>query len=57
MGRRKPKPAGPVCVFCKRGGFGIQFAIFSPRFPPFGTACTDCEASLPPDTTVPAAPG
>lgn len=36
--------SAPVCTFCKRSGAGVQFAIFSPRFHPFGTACTDCEA-------------
>ena len=46
---------GPRCVFCGRSGSGVQFAIFSPRFAPFGTACTACEASLPPGTVVPSA--
>jgi DNA-directed RNA polymerase subunit RPC12/RpoP len=45
--------AAPVCVFCKRSGAGVQFLIFNPRFKPFGTACVDCEASLPPGTTLP----
>lgn len=47
------KKTKPVCVFCKRSGNGVTFAIFNPRFPPFGTACTDCEASLPEGTQVP----
>lgn len=46
--------SAPVCVFCKRSGAGVQFAIFNPRFTPFGTACADCEATLPEGTTVPA---
>lgn len=44
----------PVCVFCKRSE-GVQFAIFNPRFKPFGTACVECEKTLPPDTKVPTA--
>ena len=44
----------PTCVFCGRSGSGVQFAIFSPRFQPFGTACVACEDSLPPGTQVPA---
>lgn len=36
--------SAPVCTFCKRSGAGVQFAIFNPRFQPFGTACSDCEA-------------
>ncbi len=43
----------PVCVFCGRSGDGVLFNIFTPRFAPFGTACTDCEASLPPGTKPP----
>ena len=52
----KPKSVGkvPTCVFCGRSGNGVQFVIFNPRFKPFGTACTDCEASLPEGTAVPA---
>ena len=44
----------PTCAFCKRSGSGITFAMFSPRFQPFGTACTECEATLPPGTANPA---
>lgn len=44
----------PVCVFCKRSGTGVQFAVFNPRFQPFGTACVDCEKTLPDGTTLPA---
>lgn len=47
------KSSKPVCVFCKRSGTGVQFNIFNPRFKPFGTACVDCEKSLPADTKVP----
>jgi hypothetical protein len=43
----------PVCVFCKRSGAGVTFAIFSPRFPPFGTACVECERDLPEGTELP----
>ena len=50
----KRKSDAPVCVFCQRSGAGVLFDIFSPRFQPFGTACTDCEESLPPGTVVPA---
>lgn len=46
----------PECVFCGRSGTGVQFAIFNPRFKPFGTACTDCEAILPEGTKVPETP-
>ncbi len=53
-GAKKKKASAPTCVFCKRTGNGVQFAIFTPRFKPFGTACTDCEATLPPGTEVPA---
>ncbi len=49
----KPKPSAPVCVFCKRSGAGVTFAVFNPRFAPFGTACTDCERTLPPGTVPP----
>lgn len=50
----KPKAqSAPVCVFCKRSGAGVTFAIYNPRFAPFGTACTDCERDLPKDATVP----
>lgn len=41
-----------MCVFCGRS-HGAQFAIFSPRFQPFGTACTDCEETLPEGTKLP----
>ena len=51
---KKPKKSSaPVCVFCKRSGAGVHFLIFNPRFEPFGTACTDCEKSLPEGTVVP----
>lgn len=46
------KSSAPVCVFCHRSE-GVQFAIFTPRFQPFGTACTDCEKTLPEGTEVP----
>lgn len=46
------KPNRPTCVFCKRSE-GVQFAVFNPRFKPFGTACVDCERTLPPGTQVP----
>jgi hypothetical protein len=50
--KRKKETTRPRCVFCKRD-VGVTFAIFNPRFKPFGTACTDCEASLPEGTKVP----
>lgn len=50
---RKPSSA-PTCVFCHQSGNGVQFAIFNPRFKPFGTACVACESTLPAGTQVPA---
>lgn len=51
--RKKSRQSdAPICVFCKRSS-GVGFNIFTPRFPPFGTACVECEESLPPGTTVP----
>jgi hypothetical protein len=44
--------SAPTCVFCGRSA-GVQFNIFTPRFKPFGTACVECEESLPPGTEVP----
>jgi len=41
----KAKNSRPVCIFCKRSE-GVQFAIFNPRFKPFGTACVDCEKTV-----------
>ena len=52
--KKKTKPSAPTCIFCGRNGNGVQFAIFTPRFKPFGTACTECEATLPLETTIPA---
>lgn len=49
---KREKPTVPTCVFCGRSS-GVQFVIFNPRFAPFGTACVDCESTLPEDTTVP----
>ena len=46
----------PVCRFCGKSGNGVLFAIFNPRFKPFGTACVDCEASLPNETVLPSEP-
>jgi hypothetical protein len=54
MAKRKKPESAPVCVFCKRTGTGVLFAMFSPRFKPFGTACVDCEKVLPEGTQVPA---
>lgn len=48
----KHEASKPTCVFCGRSN-GVQFAIFNPRFQPFGTACTECEETLPEGTTVP----
>lgn len=42
-----------ICAFCGRSGSGVQFQIFTPRFEPFGTACVECEASLPEGTPHP----
>lgn len=49
----KSTKSRPTCVFCHRSD-GVQFAIFTPRFKPFGTACVECEEKLPPGTTIPA---
>ena len=51
MGKKEVGPA--VCVFCKRSGSGVAFAIFAPRFKPFGTACVQCETDLPEGTALP----
>jgi hypothetical protein len=42
MKRNKNKSSAPVCVFCGKSS-GVQFAIFNPKFAPFGTACVECE--------------
>lgn len=55
--KTKPKASMPTCCFCGRSGDGVLFSIFTPRFKPFGTACTDCESTLPAGTVVPAATG
>ncbi len=44
--------SAPRCVFCGRSE-GAEFQIFGPRFEPFGTACVECEATLPKGTEVP----
>lgn len=53
MPRKSKPPFVPQCVFCQRTGSGVQFAIFNPRFKPFGTACDECEKTLPPGTEAP----
>lgn len=50
--KNNKQSSAPVCVFCKRSA-GVQFAIFNPRFQPFGTACVECEETLPPGTELP----
>ena len=50
--KSKKSSSAPVCAFCKRSE-GVQFAIFTPRFKPFGTACVECEKSLPEGTPAP----
>ena len=50
---KKTKSGAPVCVFCNKSE-GRMFNMFTPRFPPFGTACTECEESMPEGTEVPA---
>ncbi len=52
MKTTKTQSSAPRCVFCGRDS-GVQFAVFNPRFAPFGTACVECEASLPPGTPGP----
>ena len=49
--KSKSKSSGPCCVFC--GTKTGQFVIFNPRFQPFGTACVECEKTLPEGTKVP----
>jgi len=44
----------PICVFCGGTGRDVTFNIFTPRFPPFGTACVQCEETLPAEIKVPA---
>ena len=51
--KNKSKSSAPVCVFCGKSGNGVQFVLFNPRFKPFGTACDECEKTLPPGTEVP----
>jgi hypothetical protein len=53
---KSPKRPEPCCVFCGGHGSGVQFAMFTPRFKPFGTACVQCEETLPPGTELPATP-
>ena len=53
MTTKKSKKSAPECVFCHRSS-GVQFAIFNPRFQPFGTACVECEKTLPAGTQIPA---
>ena len=52
---RKARATAPRCVFCGRDR-SVQFVIFNPRFAPFGTACVECERTLPPGTVLPAEP-
>lgn len=52
--KKAKKQSAPVCVFCHRSE-GVQFAVFNPRFKPLGTACVDCEKTLPKGSTVPVA--
>jgi hypothetical protein len=37
--------SSPTCKICGRSE-GVQFCIFTPAIPPFGTACVDCEEKL-----------
>ena len=53
--KRKKESSAPRCVFCGRSE-NVQFVMFNPRFKPFGTACYDCETTLPAGTTLPATP-
>lgn len=55
--KRKTEPQSrPSCIFCKGEGDGVQFAIFNPRFQPFGTACDECEQTVTPQQVLDAAP-
>ena len=49
---KKSSQSLPICCFCG-GSHNTQFAIFNPRFQPFGTACVECEASMPAGITPP----
>jgi len=51
--KKKNGSSAPVCAFCGRSGNGVLFAIFNPRFKPFGSACVDCESRLPADAKLP----
>ena len=42
--KTKNQRTAPKCIFCGRSS-GVQFNIFTPKFPPFGTACVECEAT------------
>ena len=51
--KNKSKQSVPVCVLCG-ASHNAHFAMFPPRFKPFGTACVECEKTLPAGTVVPA---
>lgn len=36
----------PICTICGEGGAGVEFRIFDPVIPPFGTACVACEDKI-----------
>jgi len=42
MKNKSKQPSAPTCIFCGKSS-GVQFNIFTPKFPPFGTACVACE--------------
>lgn len=52
MRNKNKSKSVPTCVFCGKS-YGVQFNIFTPRFAPFGTACVECEKTLPEGTKVP----
>ena len=36
----------PICKICGGSGEGVEFNIFNPVIPPFGTACVACEEKI-----------
>lgn len=41
--KKKIEKEAPRCLICERKS-GVQFAIFNPKFMPFGSVCIECEA-------------
>ena len=43
--KRPVRRSAPRCLVCGRDR-GVMFAIFTPRFKPFGSVCDECEKDL-----------